>query len=316
MEPLRSPQYEVADAFEANELFQRNGWTDGLPIVPPTEALVRRFLEAAGLAPDDVVGIEPVRRRRITAEKVAIAAVMAGCLPEYMPVVVARVQAMCEPEFGLHGMHREHRRQRAVHRGERSDPPRARHERHPQRARQRQPRRTRPSAARCGFSSSTCWAAFPASSTARRSAIPGKFTFCVAEDEEDSPWLPLAAERGCRPGASAVTVLCGRVAAPDHERVDARPAGHRSRPMPPPSAPTCSRTRSGRETTPWSWCPSSTAQIFAEAGWSKQDVREYVYERARVSRGASGARSARRGRRRARTRTRSTPRCARPTICW
>ena len=100
---LSSAVLEVEDAFEANELFQRNGWTDGLPIVPPTEAGVARFLAAAGLKPDDVVGTEPVRRRRISAEKVAIAALMAGCLPEYMPVVIAIVKAMCKPELGLHG---------------------------------------------------------------------------------------------------------------------------------------------------------------------------------------------------------------------
>jgi hypothetical protein len=100
---LASATYDVEDAFEANELFQRNGWTDGLPIVPPTESLVRAFLDAAALGPADIVGIEPVRRRRITAEKVAIAAVMAGCLPEYLRVVVAAVRAMCEPQFGLHG---------------------------------------------------------------------------------------------------------------------------------------------------------------------------------------------------------------------
>src|SRR5689334_19086706 len=94
---LASATYDVADAFEANEFFQQNGWTDGLPIVPPTESAVRAFLECARLSPADVVGVEPVRRRRITAEKLAIAAVMAGCLPEYMPVIVAIVKAMCEP---------------------------------------------------------------------------------------------------------------------------------------------------------------------------------------------------------------------------
>ena len=104
METFQGPVHEVADAFEANELFQRNGWTDGLPIVPPTEAEVRRFLDGAGLAAGTVVGVEPVRRRRITAEKVAIATVMAGGRPEYLPVVVAALQAMCEPEFGLHGV--------------------------------------------------------------------------------------------------------------------------------------------------------------------------------------------------------------------
>jgi hypothetical protein len=102
-QPLRSAAYDVADPYEANELFQRNGWTDGLPIVPPTEELVRRFLGAAALGAGDAVGVEPVRRRRITAEKAAIAAVMAGCRPEYMPVVVALVRAVCEPAYGLHG---------------------------------------------------------------------------------------------------------------------------------------------------------------------------------------------------------------------
>src|SRR6185436_6015829 len=98
-----STVHEVGDAFEANELFQRNGWTDGLPVVPPTAEGVARFLAAAALKPDDTIGVEPVRRRRITAEKVAIAALMAGCLPEYMPVVVAIIKALCKPELGLHG---------------------------------------------------------------------------------------------------------------------------------------------------------------------------------------------------------------------
>src|SRR5690348_12110550 len=100
---MSTTTYDVDDAFAANELFQDRGWTDGLPITPPTEKLVRAFLDAAHLAAEDVVGVEPVRRRRITAEKVAIAAVMAGCRAEYMPVVLAVVRAVCAPEFGLHG---------------------------------------------------------------------------------------------------------------------------------------------------------------------------------------------------------------------
>ena len=99
-----STKYDVADAFAANELYQDNGWTDGLPIVPPTDALVPTFLEAARMAPGAVVAAEPVRRRRITAEKVAIAAVMAGCRPDYMPVVLAVIRALCDTGYGLHGV--------------------------------------------------------------------------------------------------------------------------------------------------------------------------------------------------------------------
>src|SRR5262245_26470990 len=98
-----SAAYDLPDAFAANEFYQDHGWTDGLPIVPPTDTLVRAFLEAARMAPSDVVGVEPVRRRRITAEKVAIAAVMAGCRPEYMPVALAVVRALCDTAYGLHG---------------------------------------------------------------------------------------------------------------------------------------------------------------------------------------------------------------------
>jgi O-methyltransferase domain len=92
--PLTSATYDVDDFFAANELYQDNGWTDGLPIVPPTEALVGACLDASRLPAEAIVGVESVRRRRITAEKVAIAAVMAGCRPEYMPVVLAVVRAM------------------------------------------------------------------------------------------------------------------------------------------------------------------------------------------------------------------------------
>src|SRR5215510_14302512 len=100
---LRSRIYELADALDVNELYQQNGWTDGLPIVPATEERVQEFLDTAGLTPGDIIGIESVRQRPLTAEKVAINAVMAGCLPTYMPVVVAILRAMCDEDFNFHG---------------------------------------------------------------------------------------------------------------------------------------------------------------------------------------------------------------------
>lgn len=99
---VSASQYEVAGFDDANELFHRNGWTDGLPIVPPTPERVERFLEAAGLKAEDQIGFYEERRLPITADKLAINAVMAGCLPEYFPVVVAIVDAMLEPGFMLH----------------------------------------------------------------------------------------------------------------------------------------------------------------------------------------------------------------------
>ena len=201
-----SKSYEVEDAFAANELYQDNGWTDGLPIVPPTEKLVRGFLDTAGLAGDVIVAVEPVRRRRITAEKVAIAAVMAGGRAEYMPVVLAVVRAMCAPEFGLHGTTASTggSAQFIVVNG--------------------------PVRRAIGMNSThnALGNASRANATIGRTARlliinvlggvpgrldrstlghPGKFTYCVAEDEEDNAWLPLAVERGVPAGRSAVTVL-------------------------------------------------------------------------------------------------------------
>ena len=87
--PLQSTTYELDDALEVNEFYQDKGWTDGLPIVPPTAERVAACLAAANLSPGDVIGVEQVRQRPLMAEKVAVNTVMAGCRPEYMPVVVA-----------------------------------------------------------------------------------------------------------------------------------------------------------------------------------------------------------------------------------
>jgi hypothetical protein len=278
---LASATYDVADAFEANELFQRNGWTDGLPIVAPTESAVRAFLASARLSPADLVGVEPVRRRRITAEKLAIAAVMAGCLPEYMPVVVAIVKAMCEPPLGLHGVTASTGGSApfVVVNG---------------------PVRTRlgmnathnvfANASRANATIGRSIRLFilnvlggvPGQLDRATLGHPGKFTFCIAEDEEDSPWLPLSVERGIAAGQSAVTVLC--IGSPHQimnewthdpkEILDTYAAAIRANML-----------------TYSIWAgnyaiviPKQQRQIFAAAGWSKQNIREYVYETAVVQR--------------------------------
>ncbi len=81
------------------EFFARS-WTDGLPIVPPTPERVKAMLSSAGIDPDTVVGKVPERSRNISAEKAAINAVMAGCEPKHFAVVLAAVDAMCDPVFG------------------------------------------------------------------------------------------------------------------------------------------------------------------------------------------------------------------------
>lgn len=96
---LTSPRIEVADAIECVEHFYRENMTDGLPVVPPTEARVSQFVAASGLDADAKIADITERAAVITTEKLAINAVMAGCLPEYMPVLVAAVEAMADPLF-------------------------------------------------------------------------------------------------------------------------------------------------------------------------------------------------------------------------
>jgi hypothetical protein len=93
------------DSLEAVEVhFRAAGWTDGLPIVPPTEARVETMLAGIDADPDDVVGKIPPLWAEATVEKVAINAVMAGCAPEAMPVLVAAFEAMLDPAFNLYGV--------------------------------------------------------------------------------------------------------------------------------------------------------------------------------------------------------------------
>lgn len=281
MTTLSSNVLEVEDAFEVNELYQRNGWTDGLPIVPPTESRVLQFLDAIGCVPDHAIGTEPVRRRRITAEKVAIAAVMAGCLPEYMPVVKAIVQAMCEPQFGLHGSTsstggaapmiivngpiRKKLGMNATH-------------------------NVFGNASRANASIGrtvrlillNVLGGIPGQLDRATLGHPGKFTFCLAEDEEDSSWIPLAQERGIPSGESAVTVMS--VESPHQimnewthdpkELLDTYSAAVRSNML---------------EYSIWEGnyamvVAKQHRDIFNAAGWTKQNIREYMFERCEVQR--------------------------------
>src|SRR5918993_23126 len=98
---LSSHVHEVEDLDAFVELAYANGWTDGLPVVPPTDAKVEAMIAYLGREPDEVVGVVPPGEGIATIEKIAINAVMAGCKPEYMPLIVAAVEAMLDPRFEL-----------------------------------------------------------------------------------------------------------------------------------------------------------------------------------------------------------------------
>ena len=101
---LISREVALGDAEDAIEACFDRGWTDGLPVVPPTAARVLRMLAGTTRRPDEVLGLVPPDLARCTVEKVAINAVMAGCKPEYFPIVLAAVEAALVDEFGMHGI--------------------------------------------------------------------------------------------------------------------------------------------------------------------------------------------------------------------
>jgi len=101
---LRSRRVELASAEDEHEAMFERGWTDGLPVVPPTEARVLRMLEGTTRKPDDIVAVVPPDLVECTVEKVAVNAVMAGCRPEYLPVVLAALEGACTTEFNIHGL--------------------------------------------------------------------------------------------------------------------------------------------------------------------------------------------------------------------
>ena len=103
-EPLMSEAFTFRDLDELNETFHAKGWSDGLPIVPPTKDRVLAMIAAAGRSARDVIARIPPRWADATVENIAVNAAMAGCRPEYMPLLVTAVEAMCEEVFGLYSV--------------------------------------------------------------------------------------------------------------------------------------------------------------------------------------------------------------------
>lgn len=203
--PLTSKRYSVADP-AAIELCFEKGWTDGLPVVPPTEERVRVMLDAARLGSEDQVAYIAHRAVSITAEKVAINAVMAGCKPAYMPVVVAAIEGIGDPAWSYHGpgtstagaavlivVNGPIARELDINSGDNLFGPGWRANATIGRAVRLVMRNV------CGSR--------PGTLDRGTLGHPGKLSYVIAENEAESPWTPLHVERGFRAEQSAVTVM-------------------------------------------------------------------------------------------------------------
>ena len=202
---LASRIFEAEDLEAAVELCFEKKWTDGLPVVPPTRGAIERILEHLKRDPQEVVGVVPPRSGVATIEKIAINCVMAGCRPEYVPIVIAALQAMLEERFNLNGVQTTthacaplimvsgpavktlgfNTREGALGHG------------------------CRASAAIGRAVRLVLWnvgGGYPGEPCKTTLGHPGYFSYCVAEDADANPWEALHVERGFEASDTVVTV--------------------------------------------------------------------------------------------------------------
>jgi hypothetical protein len=280
--PLTSQVYDVADFAAAQELYHSNGWTDGLPVVPPTEAAVEACLAWVGMTADHLLGVEPIREQAITAEKLAINAVMAGCLPMHFPVVASAWQAMLKDEFLLHGVTSSTGgcAVLVIINGP------IRHEigANPTfNALGNSDRATSVIGRAVRLALINILDVRPGGIDRSTLGHPGKFSYCLAEDEEDTIWQPLSVLRGMPAGASAVTVMAAMAprqvmnewSNDPKEILETFAAEMRANQL-------HYSIYGGNYAVV---IPKQLREHIQAAGWSKQDVAEFLFERARVRRG-------------------------------
>ncbi len=276
-----SRSYSADSISAVQELYHSNGWTDGLPIVPPTREAVQECLEWVMMPPDQLIGIEPVRGLAITAEKLAINAVMAGCLPMHFPVVVTAWTAMMQEEFLMHGATASTGgcAVLVILNG--------------------------PIRLEIGASGSFNALANSDRATAvigrairlclinllddrpgviDRSTLghPGKFSYCVAEDEEDTSWLPLAEHRGVLKGASSVTVMAAGAPRQLMNEWTTRPEE-----ILETFAAEMRANMRHYSIHPGNYAivvPKQLREHLQAGGWTKADIATFIHERARIHR--------------------------------
>ncbi|OGA39620.1 MAG: hypothetical protein A3G24_25330 [Betaproteobacteria bacterium RIFCSPLOWO2_12_FULL_62_13] len=252
-----------------------------MPVCPPTERAVKNMLRFTDRGQHEVVAVIPPRNGAATVEKVAINAVMAGCRPEYLPVLITAVEAMVQPEYNLYG------RQTTTHPGAHlliiHGPIRRELDvncrqnvfGHGWRANATMGRALRLILINIGGNK-------PGVTDMATHGHPGKYSYCIGEDEEGSPWSPLHVERGLAPETSAVTLICAEAPHNINDQVSKTPHMYLG------SAASTMATLggnalylSGHRSEHMLVMSSESAHWLAEFGWSKDDVKMFLFEKAR-----------------------------------
>ena len=205
---LHSRHVELASAEDEFESMFTRGWTDGLPVIPPTPERVLRMLTGTTRSPQDVVAIAPPNLVELTVEKIAINAVMAGALPEYLPWIITALEAVCNDEFNMHGVlattmpvgpviicNGPGTKAIGMNSGVNVFG---------------QGNRANLTIGRAvQLTIRNVGGGKPGEVDRATHGNPGKLSFCFAEDEAGSPFGTLAQERGIAPLQNAVTVFAG-----------------------------------------------------------------------------------------------------------
>jgi hypothetical protein len=204
--PPKPPKYAMEGTYsQAQDYLYKQGWTDGLPIVPPTEEKVKEMLKGTRHAPDEIVGTTVWPELwTATVEKVAINGVMAGCRPEYMPVLLATLEAWAKGDFTnirstnsfsyMQVVNGPIRKELDMNAGTYALGP-GNH------ANATIGRALRLFIVNLGGGQ-------PGFNLMGTLGNPTGYTFCFPENEEASPWPPLSVDLGHKPGESTVTIFC------------------------------------------------------------------------------------------------------------
>ena len=280
MADLTSDKLEVDANFEAaQELYLERGWTDGLPIVPPTIERVEAMLASTPRDPQEIIGEIPPNWGSATVEKLAINAVMAGCKPKYLPVVIAAVEAMCDPLFNLYAIQATTHPcapliivngpicdELGLHGGSGAYGPGWR------------PNATIGRSVR--LAQLNVGGARPGVGDMSTQGAPSKYTYCVAENQEANPWEALHIERGFGAEQSTVTVLAGE---PPHNINDH--SGSSAEDILTIVAGAISITGANNAYTGGETLlalgPEHAATI-ADDGFGKREIREWLHQNARI----------------------------------
>lgn len=288
--PLASREIVVGEAEDEHEAMFARGWSDGLPLVPPTRERVEAMLAGTHRAAGDVVAVVPPNYATATVEKVAVNAVMAGCRPEYLPVVLTALEAVCTEAFNIHGVAATtffsgpiiivngpiteeigmNSSFNALGPGNRANATIGR---------------------AVNLIIRNLGGARPGGVDRSMQGHPAKWTLCFAEREFDSPWPAYATGRGLSPGTDAVSVFAGQGPTPVADQISRHPES-------------LARTFAASLQTVWHPKLAGPAEaiitmspehvrVFADAGWDRpRTIAEIIAATARPAdsyrRGADG----------------------------